>query len=119
MTEQEQLTSLRNKIFQKYPQTTEQLTKLVNDEIELFCKKQNDYGTNNVTKGQDLTTEEGKRVALAALIFRIDDKVQRLVNLVIKNPSSTALNESIEDSFIDISLLSKIALIVESGKWAK
>jgi len=115
----EEAENLRNLIFQKYPQTAEELTKLVQDEIDLFCKKQNDYGTNNVTKGQDLNTPEGKRVALAALIFRIDDKVQRLVNLVIKNPSSSALNESIQDSFIDISLLAKIALIVDSGKWAK
>jgi hypothetical protein len=110
---------LRNSISEKYPQTVNELIKLLEDEMGLFCKKQNDYGTNNVTKGQDLNTEDGKRVALAALIFRIDDKVQRLVNLVIKNPNSSALNESITDSFIDISLLAKIALIVDSGKWAK
>ena len=103
----------------KYPETCEMLRDFLSEEYDLFIRKQNDYGTSNVTVGQDLNDPDGRKVAMSALIFRINDKVQRLLNLVVKKGAIQAANEPIEDAFKDISLLSKMARIVEKGKWGK
>jgi len=106
-------------IQNKYPETCEFLCDLLGEEYDLFIRKQNDYGTTNVTVGQDLNDPDGRKVAMSAIIFRINDKVQRLLNLVVKKGVMQAANEPIEDAFKDIALLSHIALIVEKGKWGK
>jgi len=112
-------TKITAEIEAKYPLTCDRLKELMTEEYELFTRKQFDYGTNNITVGQDLNDPDGRKVALSAIIFRINDKVQRLVNLVIKRGITEAANEPVEDAFRDIALLSKIALIVDSGKWGK
>lgn len=106
-------------IEQLYPITCRGLKDTLEEEYKLFLKKQHDYGSGNVTVGQDLSTPEGQRVAKSALIFRINDKVQRLINLVIKKGVTEAANEPIEDAFKDIALLAKIAILVDRNKWGK
>ena len=106
-------------IHTTYPETCSMLEYLTDEEYKLFCKKQFDYGISNITVGQDLNTPDGKSVALSAIIFRLNDKIQRLINLVIKKGVTEAANEPIEDAFKDIALLSKIALIVDKNKWGK
>ena len=101
-----------------YPETTKELKHLQQEEYLLFCKKQMDYGPSNISVGQDTATADGKKLSLYSIIFRCNDKVQRLLNLVVKNNAS-AQNEPVMDAFSDLSLYGKIAKIVDKGIWGK
>ena len=105
-------------IEQHYPETAKEFKRLQNEQYELFCKKQMDYGPSNIAMGTDLTTNEQKRLSLIGLIVRINDKVQRLINLVIKN-NREAQNEPTIDAFKDLACYGIIAQIVQNGKWGK
>lgn len=106
-------------IEEMYPITCDGLKTITAEEYKLFLKKQHDYGCSNVTVGQDLNTPDGQRIAKSALIFRMNDKVQRLINLVIKKNTTEPANESIEDAFRDIALIAKIAILVDRNQWGK
>ena len=77
-----------------------------------------DYGPSNIAMGTDLSTDEQKRLSKIGLIVRINDNVQRLINLVIKN-NRQAQNEPTIDAFKDLSVYGIIAQIVQNGKWGK
>jgi hypothetical protein len=99
-----------------YPELTREFKLIQKEDYELFCKKQADYGLSNISLGSDLSSLEDKRVSQCSIIFRISDKVQRLLNLVVKKNSSSA-NEPVEDNFADITNYGTIARIVRNGKW--
>ena len=105
-------------IEKQYPETAKEFKRLQNEQYELFCKKQMDYGPSNIAMGTSLETNEEKRLSLIGLIVRINDKIQRLINLVIKN-NREAQNEPTVDAFKDLACYGIIAQIVEAGKWGK
>ena len=105
-------------IEQTYPETAQEFKRLQNEQYELFCRKQMDYGPSNIAMGTSLGTDEEKRLSLIGLIVRINDKVQRLINLVVKN-NRDAQNEPTIDAFKDLSVYGIIAQIVKNGKWGK
>lgn len=71
----------------------------------LMDKKQRDYGPKNI---------EG--FGTFGVVVRMNDKFERVKNLFM-NRRRRAVNESIRDSFRDISNYAIIALMVETGKW--
>ncbi len=101
-----------------YPETSKEFQRLQFEQYELFCKKQMDYGPSNIAMGTSLDTDEEKRLSKIGLIVRINDKVQRLINLVVKN-NREAQNEPAIDAFKDLACYGIIAQIVEAGKWGK
>ena len=105
-------------IEEHYPETAKEFQRLQFEQYHLFCKKQMDYGPSNIAMGTDLKTNEEKRLSKIGLIVRINDKVQRLINLVIKN-NREAQNEPTIDAFKDLAVYGLIAQIVEAGKWGK
>ena len=105
-------------IEKTYPEPAKEFQRLQFEQWELFCKKQMDYGPSNISMGTQLVTEGEKRLSLTALIVRINDKVQRLLNLVVKN-NREAQNEPATDAFKDLACYGIIAQIVQSGKWGK
>ena len=105
-------------IEQTYPETAQEFKRLQSEQYDLFCRKQMDYGPSNIAMGTDLSTDEQKRLSLIGLIVRINDKVQRLINLVIKN-NREAQNEPTIDAFKDLACYGIIAQIVKNGKWGK
>ena len=105
-------------IEKHYPETAKEFQKLQFEQWALFCKKQMDYGPSNIAMGTDLTTKEQRRLSKIGLIVRINDKVQRLINLVINN-NREAQNEPTIDAFKDLACYGIIAQIVDSGKWGK
>ena len=105
-------------IEKHYPETAKEFQRLQFEQWALFCKKQMDYGPSNIAMGTDLTTDEQKRLSKIGLIVRINDKVQRLINLVVKN-NREAQNEPTVDAFKDLACYGIIAQIVDSGKWGK
>ena len=105
-------------IEKHYPETAKEFQRLQFEQWQLFCKKQMDYGPSNIAMGTDLKTDEEKRLSLIGLIVRINDKVQRLINLVVKN-NREAQNEPTIDAFKDLACYGIIAQIVKNGRWGK
>ena len=103
-------------IEENYPETAKEFQRLQFEQWALFCKKQMDYGPTNISMGTPLKTDSEKRLSLVGLIVRINDKVQRLLNLVVTN-NRDAQNEPVEDAFKDLSVYGIIAQIVKLGKW--
>lgn len=102
----------------EYPEMTGEFKRIMFEQYELFCMKQSNYGPSNISVGTNLQTDDDKKLSLTGLWFRINDKVQRLKQLVILNKEDN-VGESIEDTFQDLSVYGIIAQIVSNGKWAK
>ena len=105
-------------IEKTYPETAKEFQQLQYEQYALFCKKQMDYGPSNISMGTSLINDEEKRLSLVGLIVRINDKVQRLLNLIVKN-NREAQNEPTIDAFKDLACYGIIAQIVQKGKWGK
>lgn len=101
-----------------YPEMCAEFKKFQRAQYEMLCKKQLDYGPNNIALGTQLKTTDEKLASISGIIIRANDKLQRLINLVIINKRSPK-NESIIDTFMDLAVYSTIALVVDSGKWGK
>ena len=101
-----------------YPETAKEFQRLQKEQYELFCRKQMDYGPSNISMGTSLITDDEKRLSLVGLIVRINDKVQRLLNLIVKN-NRKAQNEPTDDAFKDLACYGMIAQIVQNGKWGR
>ena len=102
---------------QQYPETTGEFKRLQKQQYELFCKKQMDYGPSNISVGTNLQTEDEIKLSLTGLWFRMNDKIQRLKNLLLNNQKIN--NEPLEDSYLDVSNYGIMATIVKNGKWGK
>ena len=105
-------------IEKEYPEMTDEFKRIMFTQYELFCLKQSNYGPNNISVGTKLETDEDKKLSLTGLWFRVNDKVQRLKQLIVLNKQDS-VGESIEDTFQDLSVYGIIAQIVSNGKWAK
>jgi len=101
-----------------YPETTMEFKRIMFDQYELFCKKQSNYGPENISVGSKLETEEEVKVSLTGLWFRMNDKIMRLKQLVVLGGKDN-VGESINDSYQDLSVYGVIAQIVKNGKWGK
>ena len=104
-------------IEKEYPQTAESFKEIQKEQYELFCKKQMDYGPKNISVGTDLRTDEDVKLSLTGLWFRINDKIERLKQLVVFDKA--AQNEPMIDAFSDLSVYGIIAQIVHRKKWGK
>ena len=105
-------------IEQQYPKTTDEFKRLQKLQYELFCEKQMDYGPSNISVGTDLATEADVKLSLTGLWFRMNDKIQRLKTLLMGNKDS-AVDEPLEDAYLDVSNYGIMATIVKNGKWGK
>jgi hypothetical protein len=103
-------------IEEHYPETAKEFQKIQYEQYEVFCKKQMDYGPSNISMGTGIGDSINKKLASTALVIRINDKVQRLLNLIVTNDRD-AQNEPVEDAFKDLSVYGIIAQIVRNGKW--
>ena len=103
-------------IEEHYPGTADEFKKIQGEQYLTFCKKQMDYGPSNISMGTGVGGAINVKLATTALVVRINDKVQRLLNLVVNN-NREAQNEPIEDAFKDLSVYGIIAQIVKNGKW--
>ena len=101
-----------------YPETAKEFKKVQAEQWETFCQKQMDYGPSNISMGTGVGESIDKKLSTTALIIRINDKVQRLLNLMVKN-NRKAQNEPTEDAFKDLACYGIIAQIVQNGKWGK
>ena len=102
----------------QWPEMTQEFKRIMFTQYELFCLKQSNYGPDNISVGSDLKKEEDRNVALTGLWFRMNDKVQRLKQLVVLGKKDN-VGEKSEDTFQDLSVYGIIAQLVANGKWAK
>lgn len=103
---------------EKYPEMTSEFKKIMEEQYETFCLKQKNYGPNNISVGTNLSTHDDVKLSLTGLWFRMNDKINRLKQLVIFNHADV-VGESAEDTYQDLSVYGIIAQIVSRGKWAK
>ena len=101
---------------EKYPELTQEYKKIMMEQYVLFCKKHRNYGTSNVNVGTNLETDFDIKLALTGLWFRINDKINRLKNLVVLGEPDT-VGEPIEDTLKDLSVYGIIGQIVQQGKF--
>jgi hypothetical protein len=98
----------------KYPQTMKLFSEINKEQVELFSRKQYDYGKGNIEMGGN------KGLSLLALSIRMNDKVQRMLNILYTNKGKVAVDdEALVDTFRDISIYGIIAQIVSNDKWGK
>lgn len=74
--------------------------------LSVFIRKHKDYGKDNILD----TGEMG-------IIFRINDKINRLKNLEQNNKEPQ--NESIDETWVDIAVYAIIALLYRKGWFQK
>ena len=104
-------------IEKEYPQTAKSFKAIQKEQYELFCKKQMDYGPKNISVGTDLRTDEDVKLSITGRWFSINDKIERLKQLVVFDKA--AQNEPMIDAFSDLSVYGIIAQIVHRKKWGK
>ena len=102
----------------EWPEMTKEFRRLQRQQYELFLKKQHDYGPGNISVGTMLQTPEEIQLSLTGLWFRMNDKIQRLKNMLMSQRES-AVDEPMEDAYLDVSNYGIMATIVKNGKWGK
>jgi len=108
------------KIFEiEYPELSEEFQIIQNEQYELFAGKMISYGRGNISLGGNLENKEDKQLSLTSIWIRMTDKMNRLKNMVVKNHPNPLEDESIEDTWRDISNYALIALLVGKDKWCK
>ena len=101
---------------EKYPELTQEYKKIMMEQYVLFCKKHRNYGTGNINVGTNLETDSDVKLALTGLWFRLNDKIQRLKQLVVLGEPDT-VGESMKDTYQDLSVYGIIAQIVSQKKF--
>ena len=113
----------KNNIVQQmekeWPEMTREFKEIQREQYELFLHKQHDYGPGNISVGTQLQTEDEIHLSLTGLWFRMNDKIQRLKNLLMNNRQSAVDGEPMEDAYLDVSNYGIMATIVSRGKWGK
>ena len=102
-----------------YPEMTQEFKNIQREQYELFCRKQFDYGPQNIAVGTILKTKEDIKLSLLGLWFRIQDKTERIKTLLMRDDGNSVQDEPVVDSYNDISVYGIMAQVVSRGKWAK
>ena len=101
---------------ERYPEMMGTFRKIQREQYELFSQKQMAYGKSNIMLGGDIGVEEDRIAAVRGITIRLNDKMQRLLNLVLKGVVNPLKNESVSDTFMDMSVYGIISLIVQRGE---
>ena len=90
-----------------YSELTTEYKKIMMEQYILFCKKHRNYGTGNINVGTNLETDNDVKLALTGLWFRLNDKIQRLKQLVVNGEPDTVGESSLDtlESYIEGSSL--------------
>lgn len=102
----------------RYPKTLDKFKEIQKEQLELFCKKQLDYGPSNIGLGiSKVEKPEDIRLSAMGLGIRMQDKISRFLNLSMNQKEPN--NESLDDTLIDIANYAIMGLIVRNKKWGK
>ena len=109
--------SAREILEREYPTIYNAYQDIVDEQFELFAKKHLDYGMGNVSAGTQLVNQKETDFAMTGLWYRLSDKINRWKNMIITNRK--AQNETLIDTFQDLSNYGIISQIVQKGLWKK
>tara|TARA_A100001391_G_scaffold193101_1_gene167956 strand:- start:808 stop:1233 length:426 start_codon:yes stop_codon:yes gene_type:complete len=112
-------TNAKEMLEEKYPVMTSEFKRIQEEQYDLFCKKQLDYGPGNISVGTQLLNEEEIKLSLTGLWFRMNDKIQRLKTMLLDGRAAAVKDEPMEDAYLDVSNYGIMATIVKNGKWGK
>jgi len=119
---------------QMYPECTDALMNNFDDAYNLWCRKQSDYGDGNIRLGLTLedssspSTRANSLLAQLGIVIRMNDKIQRMINLHKKmlfnaqqgtTIDSPNVKESIEDTCIDIMNYANMLMVLRANKWGR
>ena len=107
--------SAREILKNEYPTIYEGYQSIIDEQFELFAKKHLDYGMHNVSAGTNLDTADEVEFAMTGLWYRLSDKINRWKNMIISGRK--AQNETLIDTYQDITNYGIIAQLVEKGPW--
>ena len=107
--------SAREILKKEYPTIYEGYQSIIDEQFELFAKKHLDYGMHNVSAGTNLDTADEVEFAMTGLWYRLSDKINRWKNMIISGRK--AQNETLIDTFQDITNYGIIAQLVKKGLW--
>lgn len=107
-----------SEVESNYPETTQRFKDIMQEQYELFCLKQSNYGPDNISLGTTLEKKEDRKMSQMGLWFRMNDKIQRLKQLVLLGNKDN-VGESVKDTYQDLSVYGIICQIVSEGKWGK
>jgi L-rhamnose mutarotase len=111
--------SIIERMEREWPEMTQEFKKIQREQYELFLHKQHDYGPGNISVGTQLQTEDEIQLSLTGLWFRMNDKIQRLKNLLMSGRENAVEGEPLEDAYLDVSNYGIMATIVSRSKWGK
>ena len=112
-------TSVVKQMEKEWPEMTKEFKRLQHEQSVLFLHKQHDYGPGNISVGTQLVTTEEIKLSLTGLWFRMNDKIQRLKNLLMSGRDNAVEGETVEDAYLDVSNYGIMATVVSRGKWGK
>ena len=98
-------------MLKEYPTLMNSVKQHMNDCFVLMAKKQMDYGMGNIGMNGN------KKLALLGIMIRLNDKVQRALNMLEKDQSPN--NESLDDTAKDITNYGAIFNTVLKDEWRK
>ena len=107
--------SAREILKKEYPTIYDGYQSIIDEQFELFAKKHLDYGMHNVSAGTNLDTADEVEFAMTGLWYRLSDKINRWKNMIISGRK--AQNETLIDTYQDITNYGIIAQLVERGLW--
>ena len=108
-------TTARDILKKEYPTIYNGYKSIIDEQFELFAKKHLDYGMHNVSAGTNLETVDETEFAMTGLWYRLSDKINRWKNMIISGRK--AQNETLIDTFQDITNYGIIAQLVSRGLW--
>jgi hypothetical protein len=103
----------------KYPNLSKYFLELQSQQYKLFAEKMLSYGIDNIAMGTQLENPDDIKLSLTAIWIRMNDKMNRLKNLVLKGNKNPLKDESVMDSWKDLVNYSLIAQLVSEGWWKK
>ena len=108
------------KVKEDLPITCESFESLTAQMIAVFLSKQAMYGPDNISLGGDMSDEKDRKLALLGIWFRMNDKIQRMQNILKKDFSDDEVEfEPLEDSYLDLANYAIISLLVKREIWGK
>ena len=107
--------SAREILKEEYPTIYNGYRDIVEEQFELFARKHLDYGMHNVSAGTNLDSADEVEFAMTGLWYRLSDKINRWKNMIISGRK--AQNETLIDTFQDVTNYGIIAQLVKRGLW--
>ena len=120
-------------IEEQYPECIDELLKNFDKAYKLWCRKQSDYGCGNIKLGLEISSDssnpptnshaQNRTLAQLGIVIRMNDKIQRLLNIhkksIFNGEELSVSDESIEDTCIDIMNYANMLIVLKNDKWGK